>query len=73
MAIKLKKDQHRGIEIDLTGPEGNVFYLMGTAKSYAKQCGFDGDKIIEEMKASDYENAINVFDSYFGSIVTLLR
>ena len=31
--------------IDLTGPEGNVFVLMGYAKQYAKQLDLDGDKI----------------------------
>ena len=59
--------------IDLTGPEGNVFVLMGYAKQYAKQLDLDGDKIINEMTSSDYENAVKVFDNNFGSFVTLLR
>ena len=59
--------------IDLTGPEGNVFVLMGYAKQYAKQLDLDGDKIINEMTSSDYENAVKVFDNNFGSFITLLR
>ena len=35
--------------------------------------GLDGDKIINEMMSSDYENAVKVFDNNFGSFVTLLR
>ena len=74
MAIKNKKDiPPYPILIDLTGPDGNVFVLMGKAKGFARDLGLDGDKIINEMKNSDYENAIQVFDKYFGSFVTLLR
>ena len=46
---------------------------MGRAKQYAKQLDLDGDKIINEMMSSDYENAVQVFDNNFGSFVTLLR
>ena len=72
MAIK-KKTESREIVIDLTGPDGNVFVLMGRAKQYAKQLDLDGDKIINEMMSSDYENDVQEFDNNFGSIVTLLR
>ena len=72
MAIK-KKTESREIVIDLTGPDGNVFMLMGRAKNFARDLGLDGDKIINEMMSSDYENAVQVFDNNFGSFVTLLR
>ena len=68
-----KKTESREIVIDLTGPDGNVFVLMGKAKGFARDLGLDGDEIINEMKSSDYENAVQVFDNYFGSFVTLLR
>jgi hypothetical protein len=68
-----EKQSNREIVIDLTGPEGNAFVLFGYAKSYAKQLDIDGDKIIEEMKSGDYENLIEVFDSYFGNFVILER
>ena len=68
-----KKTESREIVIDLTGPDGNVFVLMGRAMQYVRQLDLDGDKIINEMKSSDYENAVQVFDKYFGSFVTLLR
>jgi len=59
--------------IDLTGPEGNAFVLMIYAKRFAKQLDLDGDQIIDEMKAGDYENLIEVFDGYFGDFVILER
>ena len=44
MAIKKKK--YKGtIEIDLTGPDGNAFVLLGHAKNYSKQIGLPWDKI----------------------------
>ena len=72
MAI-VSKPQTRGIEIDLTGPQGNAFFLLGTAKNLAKQLGLDGNEIQKEMMSGDYENLLQVFDKNFGSIVTLYR
>ena len=72
MAI-VKKSKQREIVIDLTGPDGNVFVLMGYARRFARDLGLDGNEIISEMQSSDYENAVEVFDNYFGSFVILLR
>tara|TARA_Y100000004_G_C8902384_1_gene407034 strand:- start:621 stop:845 length:225 start_codon:yes stop_codon:yes gene_type:complete len=74
MAIKNKKDiPPYPIMIDLTGPDGNVFVLMGKAKRFARDLGLDGDEIIKDMMSSDYEHAVKVFDDNFGDFVTLLR
>ena len=70
--IKNKKPQTT-IEIDLTGSQGNAFYLLGTAKKLSNQIGLDSKKIIEEMQKSDYKNLVQVFDNYFGNLVTLYR
>ena len=67
------KEQKLGIEIDLTGPQGNVFFLIGTAKNLAKQLGLDGKAIQAEMMKGDYENLVSVFDKHFGHFVTLYR
>ena len=71
--IKKKETQNKGIEIDLTGPQGNAFYLLGAAKNLAKQLDLDSNKILDEMKSGDYENLIQVFDKNFGLFVTLYR
>lgn len=73
MAIKPKSQKKNGLEIDLTGPQGNVFFLIATARSLAKELGKDPEKIADEMMSSDYENAVQVFDREFGEFVTLWR
>ena len=72
MAIKNKVSRST-IEIDLTGPDGNAFVLIGTASRLAKQLGLDADEIKTEMMSGDYENLIRVFDKHFGESVTLYR
>jgi hypothetical protein len=77
MAIKSINDKARGpIEIDLTGPEGNAFVLLGYAKRYAKQLGYDPiaqQDIITEMMSGSYDELVDIFDKYFGDYVTLYR
>ena len=73
MTIARKEDHPQDIVIDLTGPEGNAFFLMGRARNWAKQLGRDGDAIITEMMEGDYEHLVEVFDREFGSFCTLLR
>jgi len=67
------KKKTRPIEIDLTGPQGNAFYLLGTAKNLAKQLGLDGKGIQAEMMKGDYEHLVQVFDREFGHFVILYR
>lgn len=69
----IRKKKSEGIVIDLTGPNGNAFYLLGTAKNLSKTIGLDFQKVSDEMTSGDYENLVNVFDKYFGSIVILER
>ena len=79
MAIRPKATRPRGptpIEIDLTGPQGNAFYLLGLADNLAKQLGYDASRrtcILEEMKLTDYEGLLFTFDREFGTLVTLWR
>jgi hypothetical protein len=71
--IKKKTQRSGNVEIDLTGPEGNAFVLLGYASSYAKQLGLDSKQIKAEMTSGDYENLVSTFDKHFGSFITLLR
>ena len=71
--IRNKIENKGPVVIDLTGPEGNAFALLGYAKQYAKQLNFDVDKIINKMTEGDYENLLTVFDRYFGDYVILER
>lgn len=71
----MKKEVHNSGKrvLDLTGPEGNAYVLLGTANRWAKDLGLDGEKIHAEMTSGDYENLVETFDKYFGNFCTLLR
>ena len=73
--IKDRKEMRSMIEIDLSGPEGNAFVLLGYASRLGKRIyGYEKtEEILEEMRLSTYELLILTFDKYFGSIVTLYR
>ncbi len=75
--IKRKAEKQNSIiEIDLTGPEGNAFVLLGYARRFCKQLGYDSfktDCIIEEMMLTDYEGLVYTFNREFGTFVTLWR
>jgi hypothetical protein len=68
-----EKQPQREIIIDLTGPDGNSFALMGYAMRFAKQLGKDGKAITNEMMSGDYDNLIEVFEREFGDFVILER
>ena len=57
MVIKSKPITGK-IEIDLTGPQGNAFALLGVAKHLAEAIGRDPKPIMDEMKSGNYENLI---------------
>jgi len=57
--------------INLNGPDGNVFYLMGMARKLAKELGLDGADIVKQMMAGNYGHALDVFEKYFGHVVKL--
>tara|TARA_R110000796_G_scaffold4997_9_gene18954 strand:+ start:2137 stop:2355 length:219 start_codon:yes stop_codon:yes gene_type:complete len=59
--------------IDLTGPDGNAFALMGYANRFAKQLGLNGKEITNEMMQGDYEHLLEVFDKNFGDYAILVR
>jgi hypothetical protein len=63
----------RMMEIDLTGPQGNAFFLLGTATRFARQLGMNEYEVLNEMKSGDYENLLEVFDKYFGDFVIMYR
>ncbi len=77
MAIKSRKIiEQRGIEIDLTGEQGDAFYILGMAGTLGKQLSMTDEEIEavrDQMKAGDYENLVSVFDDYFGDSVTIYR
>jgi hypothetical protein len=73
MTIVSREGRHQPIEIDLSGPDGNAFALMGYASRFAKQLRRDPKPILAQMTAGDYEHLLQVFDAEFGEYVTLIR
>ena len=76
MAILTKSNEYKKHVIDLTGPQGNAFYLLGTAMNLCKQIGISSERteeILDELKSSDYEHLITTFDKYFGKLIDLER
>lgn len=67
------KQPNSPIIIDLTGPQGNAYFLLGAARKFARQMDLDESIIIDEMTSSDYEHLLLTFDHYFGSFVILER
>ena len=72
MTIVNKKDSGK-LQIDLTGPAGNAFNLLGVAAKLCRRWGKDSEAVNERMTSGDYENLVAVFDSEFGEFVDLLR
>lgn len=74
--IRSKQEKSEPIIIDLTGPDGNAFVLMGMARRFGRQLGWDSGKcqdLINEMMEGDYGHLLQVFDREFGTFVILER
>jgi hypothetical protein len=71
--IKSIEEKVTKLEIDLTGPDGNVFNLIGVGGRLCKQIGLNSEMFTRRMMSGDYENAVNTFEEYFGDYVTLYR
>jgi hypothetical protein len=71
-----EKQPKSEIVIDLTGPDGNAFALMGYATRFAKDLYYSKqeiDDLLKKMQSGDYENLLKVFDEEFGEFVVLER
>ena len=58
--------------IDLNGPDGNAFALMGHAKNIAKQLGWQHSEIedvLNDMQSGNYDHLLDVFKHHFGEFV----
>lgn len=69
----IKEKRKQSPSVDLTGPEGNAFVLIGYARKWSKQLGLDSKKVEKEMMKGDYENLVSVLEKYFGNVVTFYR
>jgi len=87
MAILERIPDRRPI-IDLKGPQGNAFCLIGLGKQYIRQLRENGiwvsdhdevqimldeEQFEKDATSGDYENLIETFDAYLGEWVDLVR
>ena len=74
MAIRKKTNKERPL-IDLSGPQGNAFYLIAVVDKTFRRSGASelGQSIIEEMKKGDYEHLVKTFDLYLGEHFDIVR
>ena len=59
--------------IDCSGPEGNVFFLIATARRLAKALDLDVNAIQEDMMSSEYNHDCDVFEEHFDGYVRLVN
>ena len=69
---KFKNSLNENVKIDISGPDGNAFALMGYAKRFAKQLDLDFKPIQQEMMSGNYDHLLSVFNKYFGNVVDLV-
>jgi len=67
------KSESRKPTIDLSGPEGNAFCLLGYGKQWAKQLGLNWDEIEKKAMDGEYEHLLETLDKYFGEFVIFER
>ena len=71
--IKSIEEMDTKLEINLLGPEGNVYYLLAVGGRLCKQLGLNSEIFTRRMMSRDYEYAVATFEEYFGDFVTLYR
>lgn len=61
------------LQINLSGPQGNAFVLLGYAQQLIKDYNLDleSTKVYEEMTSGDYDKLLKVFRKYFEDYVDL--
>ncbi len=67
--------QHRPMgkqTIDLNGPDGNAWCLLGTGQSLARNLRIDFEPIRTEMMSGNYRHLVETFDKHFGEYVDLI-
>lgn len=58
-----------GIKTNLTGPEGNIFYLMGICNKLINQIDLRAEERKQfetELLGKNYEERLNVMTKWFG-------
>ena len=55
------------ISIDITGPQGNAYVIMGIVSDCLRQAGytdFEVNNVLHDMMSKDYEHLLDVASKY---------
>lgn len=72
MTIRKRRKNEKQV-IDLSGPEGNAFNLMGIVSQLYRSHPHLKDHILKEMQSGDYDNLVRVFDLYLGDHFDIVK
>ena len=61
------------IKINIDGPQGNAYALLGIAKELAEVRELEAKPILEEMTSADYNNLLLTFINHFGDLCETVR
>lgn len=61
------------ITVDLDGPDGNAFALLGYAMHWCKELGINWKEFHKDATSGDYEHLLEVMDKHFGKYVIFER
>jgi hypothetical protein len=57
------------IKLDLQGPHGNVFYLIGITNDFPMKNGSDRKTVIKEILGGDYQNVLSIIKREWGAYI----
>jgi hypothetical protein len=64
--------KHTGVEVELTGADGNVFALIGDCRKALRRSGMGSEELslfmdafVAEATSSDYNHALDTIEKYF--------
>jgi hypothetical protein len=76
MILKKEEQEDKRPVIDLTGPDGNAFALMGNVKRWCRDLSFTEENtslILADMQSGDYDHLLEVVEENFGQYVIMLK
>jgi len=71
MTLVARKPARKHV-IDLNGPEGNAWSVLGIGSNLARAMNIDFEPIRKEMMSGDYRHLVETFDKHFGEHVDLI-
>ena len=72
MAVIAAEEYNQPRVLDLGGPDGNAYTLLGLAHGLLKRTKHDPDIFIQIMKADDYGHLVRTFNEMFGDYFTIV-